>query len=833
MDAFLENSNEENFHRLENILQQTKETSSEIQLAKTVVYCNFGYVKAQNGELQKAVDFYERAKQLYFQNHLENYDIIEYCLKPLGNLYIKTQALSEAENTIKHYILYAQQTGQPAQEISGIVNLSILYYSRGEFAKAQSILQQGLQIEPGNELLKLNLASAYFALGETEKTKGLLQDLLSVFPQNTGALKLLAAVNLSEKEYGTAIENLESALKISYLHFTLGIRERAKTHLLLAEAHLANGEMAKANAELEELYGQLIPTYGQDQKIPKQDQLFGDSVLMDALDLQAEIFFAKGKTEESMQCYLMADRVNDFILLHLYAQDSKLLAQQNVKRRSGKVMGLLYKKFKETQDPKWFERALILDAKTKGRAVAEAAALRRQLGVHGEQQLKTFQLLQQELFSLTEKIKEEAAKKNIDVIKLAEYQEEYSTALTQQRILYDDLQQNSPNMELHGILMKLKNKTALKDQTLVSYVMDSNKIYQLMVSGEEISFLQLANSEQAYLEIREAIRHYNQMFGSPAIINNDIPAFINASNSLYRYLKLPKRQNLVIVPDGILAFVPFQTLLVSTTRTQDFSKMPFLVWDTSLSYLLSLGDYLKEEIPLPAKSSVLGIFPVFKGTSRELGYSVYEAEAIASLFSGEMLMESDATAKNFIDKSAAPAILHISTHALGGTFQDDPYLLFFDREMDMQELYTLQLSSSLVVLSACDTGVGKYLKGEGALSLARGFQYAGAENVLFSLWQVNDKSTAELMELYYGNLHKTHSRNLSLALAGRDYLMDENIDNIQKSPYYWGAFVYYGATDSPSEIGGFKGIWIFGGIILFGAMCLLVFFWVKRIRRTK
>lgn len=98
-----------------------------------------------------------------------------------------------------------------------------------------------------------------------------------------------------------------------------------------------------------------------------------------------------------------------------------------------------------------------------------------------------------------------------------------------------------------------------------------------------------------------------------------------------------------------------------------------------------------------------------------------------------------------------------------------------------------------MVLSACETGVGTLSKGEGPLSIGRGFQYAGVQNVLFFLWNVNDKTTSQLMQFFYQNLHRSVSHGYVVHTAKLDYLASTSIANAQKSSYYWAAFVYYGS----------------------------------------
>ena len=104
-----------------------------------------------------------------------------------------------------------------------------------------------------------------------------------------------------------------------------------------------------------------------------------------------------------------------------------------------------------------------------------------------------------------------------------------------------------------------------------------------------------------------------------------------------------------------------------------------------------------------------------------------------------------------------------------------------------------------MVLSACETGIGKLYKSEGAMSVARGFQFAGAQNLLFSLWKVNDYTTALFMNKFYHYIHNGNSYLEANHQSKIDFLNDTNITNTKKSPYYWSAFVYYGALTNKTE----------------------------------
>ena len=113
-----------------------------------------------------------------------------------------------------------------------------------------------------------------------------------------------------------------------------------------------------------------------------------------------------------------------------------------------------------------------------------------------------------------------------------------------------------------------------------------------------------------------------------------------------------------------------------------------------------------------------------------------------------------------------------------------------DGFLRLNDIYNLRLPAELVVLSACQTGLGKQLQGEGFIGLTRGFMHAGAKRILASLWKVDDRATAELMRRFYeGMLGQKH---LSPASALREAQLALMKQSRWRSPYYWAAFVLQG-----------------------------------------
>lgn len=308
-------------------------------------------------------------------------------------------------------------------------------------------------------------------------------------------------------------------------------------------------------------------------------------------------------------------------------------------------------------------------------------------------------------------------------------------------------------------------------------------------------------------------------------INNDVAGFKTSAQTLYNVLlpeTLPQNKHLILIPDGLLHFVPFEALLIQASQSTSFANMPFLVKQNSVSYNTSATLYHDAKTP-DTKNSVLGVFPVFEGSLQPLTHSLKESENLNRLMDTHLLMHQEASKENFIAYAKAYSILHLSTHAHSGNFTIPAAMEFYDDVMLLQEFYSLHLNPKLVVLSACETGIGKIQSGEGAMSLARGFQYAGAQNLLFSLWKVNDLATSQLMTSFYEQYSKQQAAFKANRHSKLEYLKNPNISNAKKSPYYWSGFVYYGALEKEQK----KPIYLVWAIMTIGL--ILVVWFLKRL----
>ena len=329
-------------------------------------------------------------------------------------------------------------------------------------------------------------------------------------------------------------------------------------------------------------------------------------------------------------------------------------------------------------------------------------------------------------------------------------------------------------------------------------------------------------------------------------------------HDLYKVLVPPNFdeniEKIIFIPDDILHFLPFETLV-----THD--KDPhWLVEDYKIAYAPSISSY-REIIErrkknkshrsydilafgdpnfgqLESEANGDDIFQNFYSSTAfnfyRLKYSGTEIERISYLFkeSKEAVFTREAATEEQLKNLRLDdyKIIHFATHSLiddkkparSSIVLSLDYNSEEDGFIQMREIYNLNLNSDLVTLSACQTGLGLFIKGEGIEGLNRSFFFAGASSVLMSLWAVNDQATYQLMERFYSHLHSSAPianslRNAKLEMIGSDAVFH---------PYYWAGFIVSGNASKIVFPNILRRWLLLGGSFLF--VTSLLFIVVKR-----
>lgn len=219
----------------------------------------------------------------------------------------------------------------------------------------------------------------------------------------------------------------------------------------------------------------------------------------------------------------------------------------------------------------------------------------------------------------------------------------------------------------------------------------------------------------------------------------------------------------------------------------------------------------------------------------ELKWSETEVSIPLKTITGHVYLRQQATEKAFKAKAPPAGVLHLATHAL--IDDQDPLnsKLIFAADVDTTEdgflhayeLYNMQLNAEIAVLSACNSGMGKLNHGEGMMSLARGFLYAGVPSVIVSLWPVDDRAAAELTNYFYQGLKNNLSANEALHDAKLQYLNHAN--EVKANPLYWAGFIAIGESQRCIQTSQ-SFAWVKWAILIAG-FTLAVFFFIRERRR--
>lgn len=755
----------------------------EEHMALVVLQCQMGFYYSQFNAIPKAINHYEKAWKRYKAESLAGYDMIEYCLKPLGNLYTMSGNFSLAEQTISSYINIAKQQNDKAQEVAGMQNLSVVYNALGKYTTAQTVLKEALEFTGLTKSQRLQLENNLAASLMSQNKLDEAEILIASSNQDVIGLQNQAQILLRQKQFLLAIELLKKSEKILISSGDASARSLSKLYVNLARTHQANHDESNAETYYNKAYYTLVP-YAEPNSILEESQLYAETTFLDIFDGLAQI---DPNLEQALAYSKRSSNVSELLKQSLTDQVTKgrFLAQDRL--RSEFCLNRIYEAYQGNINDSIFNLALNYAERSKVQLL--------QTAINEKSLLEQFP--NDSLLIRRQSLKHEQELLINDLIKSRLSAEEITRDSIQSRLreIALDLKSMQAQVSKAYPLKKsvinvadLQSKLQKDNAHLVEYFFGNKVIFQFSVSAEKYSFKRIEKDEL----FSSTLNTYLEFFESPSKISEDVTRFTDTAFEFCKLLKFPnfESKNLILVPDGLLNFVSFDALLTESTMTFQFEKMPFLVHDFNIFQQISATSYLhSKDVEKQEDPRALGVFPVFENTSQELTYSKEEALTVRRIDNSTLLLNEDATKSRFLEIADKFDVLHLSTHATGGNFITPAQLAFFDEPLLLNEVYAQDLNANLVILSACETSIGRLQAGEGAMSLARGFQYAGAKQQLVSLWQVNDKSTSQLMSSFYNHYFDGHSVGYSNTQSKRDYLNNESIKNAKKSPYYWGAFI--------------------------------------------
>ena len=358
---------------------------------------------------------------------------------------------------------------------------------------------------------------------------------------------------------------------------------------------------------------------------------------------------------------------------------------------------------------------------------------------------------------------------------------------------------------------------------LLEYFLGEARSFLWIVTPTELHSAELPGRvaiEETVRDLRDAITRYNRAWRSTTERDRERPAIVarfhSAAASLSEMLLAPLAthgvlgfRRIVIVTDGALQYLPFEALPVPGAPVDDgLGYPPYLIERHEIVRLPSASVLNLQRTPTaspkarPDRQLAIIASPEYLGPI-QLPYAMEEARQIAALVPPDQrnsFLDFEASRQEILAaRLERYRILHFAAHGEIDTRNPERSHLklsevdssgqpLANSTLSLLDIYNLRLSADLVVLSACDTALGRQVRGEGLIGLTRGFTFAGADAVVASLWKVEDKATAELMVHFYRGLLDDDLPPATALRAAQVAMLRSDRDY----PFYWAGFVLQG-----------------------------------------
>lgn len=382
---------------------------------------------------------------------------------------------------------------------------------------------------------------------------------------------------------------------------------------------------------------------------------------------------------------------------------------------------------------------------------------------------------------------------------------------------YKRLKYDLSTVSLDFVQGKLLNK----EQTLLEYFVGDSSIFIFVIKKDECHLQEIKKDFplKAWVEqMRTGIQSREKKIKTAEILKG-LKIYTESAYLLYQKLIAPVESlltdDLIIVPDGELGYLPFEALLAEIPGDiSNCRKYPFWINDKMICYAQSatlLAEMMTSSAQKRAVKDFLAVGPFSDGdrtySSKDtaylvtrdkltmLNYTKRETSESAALFGGEILLSDQATSEQFQKRAADYRILLLSTHGKGDKNLGDYSWLAFAKPgsaydlLYVRDLYGLRINADVVVLSACETGYGELRRGEGIVGIARAFTYAGAKSLFATLWSVEDKATSDLILNFFGQLKPgIFTKKQALREAKKVLLKNDATAH----PYFWAGLIGIG-----------------------------------------
>ncbi len=764
-------------------------------------------------------------------------------------------------------------------------NIGICIYFKGDIERALAFFNKSLAVTVeafGNNHVEVskelnNISFCYSSTKKIAPSKKVLDIAMEIVnknkfidsPRGANSFHSLALVYFYSEEYDKALSHFQTAYKIRKKHLPEQHDEIASSYFMMASIYVKMGKLDQAkdyflkaqniyidifgekHPETASVYTQLasielkntnldaakeninfaLSILDYDGNIPIQKEDKFDLNILEALDLQAKIYFKLWENTNDIIDLKKANRAYQDLIFLLnnfrkgFKEDlSKEILAGDFFHIFDGAIETSFALFENTQQEKYlhdafrnceYSTSFVLLEGRKNIGAKKLAAIPDSL-LQKEKDLK---------FDITELEKQkryEEQREKIDqnkIITLAGQIFDLKEQLYQLIKVFENKYPRYYKFKYDISIVDIKQvqkQTLDHDQVLVEYFIGENNIFTFIISKD--SFLVKKIEKPFPLEKWVTTLKNNIIqFQYPFNLENDYhEELVNSAEALYWEIVNPIekhfKERLIIIPVGVLAEIPFECFIKKTgSASFKYKEHHYLSEDYAISYCYSatlLNEMIQNRKP-NAIDNTIAFAPSFEqfGQSSNLrdlfllplDFNEPEVEEIANIMGAKKVVGAAATKASFMEHFPHFNIIHFATHAQADQTNSEFSFLAFSGIKDtienellfVKDLYNLELSSEMITLSACQTGYGENRKGEGIISLARGFSFSGTCNINTSLWNVNDAQTASLMKLFYKNIRRGLTKDKALQIAKKQ-LKTQQYNNLNAHPFYWTAMISIG-----------------------------------------
>ena len=796
-----------------------------------------------------AAKHYEESFNLFVNQLGEKNDkIAAYIYHQLGNLYTRRGDYARAENLLRRGIEYGKKNHKP--EIGKYGDLAIVLIDVGKNREALDVIREGLAVSNAEKdaliTARLSEARALLNLGDVRQSRASVDKVPALIARLEGAEDEIAYYKAGYHAMSGALQDSLGNYSAAATHYRMAIefetaaqgtpfcREVGKAHNSLANFYLRNRQPTQALLEFQEVLKCVIKGF-QPKSVdenPPFNAFTAENTIIEGLIGKARAFQIQNKPERALACYELIPHVEARLrATHAY-ESSSLLALNESRQRFDKAITLAWQLYEySNHDRQYAERAFLLSEKARGilllqslvRAQADfglpATVRKRENDLRVKMSWYDHEIAGE---------KEKGAEGDIARLKqlekelfdLKQDQEQFKTFLRDSFPEYARLSEEISFPDAAEVATLLRT-----DQAMVSYYLTESDAYVFYFDASGMFNWRKAVLPEGFREMVQGFAGY--LYKGDENDKTGRLQFLRVASLLYDVLLAPELRaaapairSLLIVPDGALVIIPFETLLRQSADT-NWRKLPWLLRDYNIGYAYSATllqtqqqislRHRKETKPVHTFGGFAPAYPGKAGNTRDNPMPDYplpdikstqdELRNVFGLTGGKAYFKDDASEKQFRSIAADCRMLLLAMHGFANDEHPELSCLMFgiptkdtsehNNVLYASELQIMQLHADLVVLSACHTGSGKLQKGEGVYSLARAFAAAGVPCTVMSLWRLHENPAPQLVEAFFAQMKAGKTKDEALRLAKLAFL-DDDKNGEMLHPFYWASLMATG-----------------------------------------